>query len=99
MIQTVNFLSTDVLLGIEHFQNGDYLWCAATFSIIFISGYTIAFYSFFKSEEFKNDEKRKSPKTIILHIFLLGPIQHFWKLFNNFFNPAPELEKGDLELR
>ena len=58
-IRIVNSFSTDVILGIEYFQTGDFLWCAATFSIIFISGYTIAFYSFFKSEEFKKDDKRK----------------------------------------
>ena len=93
------FFSTDIWVGIDTFKNGHFYWCAATFSIIFISGYIIAFYSFYKSEQFKNDEKRKSLKRRILHIFLLGPVQHFWKFFKNPIDPPPELEKDVLKIK
>ena len=93
------FLRTDIWVGIEHFKNGHFFWGILTFLIIFISGYTIAFYSFYKSEQFKNDGKGKSLKRRILHIFLLGPVQHFWKFFKNPIDPPPELEKDVLKIK
>ena len=91
------FKSSDIRLGIDHFFNGYVFFCAATFTIIFVSGWIVAYYSLFKSQKFIG--QRKSPFVILLHIFLLGPLLHFWRLLKDPINPEEGLERDVLRMR
>jgi hypothetical protein len=91
------FTSSDIRLGIDHFLNGYVFFCAATFALIFVSGWIVAYYSLFKSQKFIG--QKKSPFVILLHIFLLGPLLHFWKLLKDPVNPDEGLERDVLRMR
>ena len=91
------FSRSDIYLGIKHLKNGDLYWGLTTLSIVILSGFFTAYFSLFMSGIGR--EKRKSPKAIILHIFLLGPMLHFWELLKNPTNPQAGLEKDVLTIQ
>ena len=90
-LQKVIFERSDIRLGIDHFVNGYVFYCAATFALIFVSGWIVAYYTLFQSQKFIG--QTKSPFVILLHIFLLGPLLHFWKLLKDPVNPEEALER------
>ena len=90
--------SSDIFLGIEYFVTENPLWGMITFLITFISGWMVAYHSLFESSRYKMEEKRSTP-VIFCHIFLLGPLFHFWELLKDPFNTNKNLENDIFKMR
>ena len=96
-----NILSTDILLGLQHFLNGAPYSGLTTFIITFCSGWMVAYYSLFKSKLYKR--KKQSWKDAILHVFLFGPLLHLGKLMKELWKDPTysdsEIEEDILRMR
>lgn len=70
----------------------------ATISITVLSGWTMAFFSLFRTSQF-NSRQERSPLIVVMHVFFLGPAILFYKNWKNRANPDPLLEKDLFKIR
>ena len=90
--------SSDIFLGVQYFLTNNIYWGGITILITVLSGWLVAYHSLFKSSRYKNKGSRSIP-VILCHIFLFGPLLHFWELLKNPFRPDTDRDNDIFKLR
>ena len=68
-------ITTDILVSVYYFYYGHIVWGALTIVLVMVPGWIVSFFSFYWQRE---DQKRCSAGSIILHIFCLAPLWRYW---------------------